>query len=53
MTGQDREAAGVTVHESGSIVGTITNDSRDAVQWCRRQYESIRADAEPLDLPEG
>jgi predicted transcriptional regulator len=53
MSDRNREAAGVTVHESGSIVGTITNDSRDAVQWCRQQYESIRTDAEPLDLLDG
>jgi predicted transcriptional regulator len=53
MSSRNKEAAGVTVHESGSVVGTITNDSRDAVQWCQQQYESIRTDAEPLDLPEG
>lgn len=50
MSGPDIDQSGITVHDSGGIVGVITNDSPDAVEWCRRRYESVRRDADPLPL---
>jgi len=52
MTGSTVERAGVTVHDSGGIVGVLTNDSADAVEWCSQRYESVRADADPLPVDE-
>jgi len=50
MSGPDIDRSGITVHDSGGIVGVITNDSADAVGWCRKRYESVRADADPLPI---
>jgi len=50
MSGADTERAGVTMHDAGGIVGVVTNDSPDAVEWCRGQYESVRDDADPLPV---
>jgi len=50
MSGPDIDRTGITVHDSGGIVGVITNDSADAVEWCRSRYESVREDADPFPV---
>jgi len=50
MSGPDIDRSGITVHNSGGIVGVITNDSDDAVEWCRSRYETIREEADPLPV---
>ncbi len=48
LEGENRDVAGITVHNAGGIVGVVINDDEDAVEWCQREYERTRADAEPL-----
>jgi hypothetical protein len=49
LDGPGLEHAGITVHESGAVVGVLNNDRPDAVANYRAEYESVRADATPLE----
>lgn len=42
---------GITVYESGGVVGLITNTDDDAVQWARDQYRTYREEATPVSSP--
>lgn len=48
MTTADGEYAGITAYEAGGVAGVLVNDSDAAVQWAEAQFESYRADAEPV-----
>lgn len=48
LEGDDHDVAGITVHDAGGIVGVVINDDEDAVEWCRSEYERVRAEAEQL-----
>jgi len=48
MDTPERAVAGITVHDAGGIVGVVTNDRPDAVDWCEALYDEVRADATEL-----
>lgn len=48
LEGDERDVAGITVHDAGGVVGVVLNNNEDAIEWCRQEYERTRADAEPL-----
>lgn len=44
----DTALAGLTIHNTGGIVGMLINDTDDAVDWCRAEYERVRGSADEL-----
>lgn len=45
------QRAGLTVHESGAIVGVLTNDRPAAFRRCRDRYDRVLEDARLLETP--
>jgi predicted transcriptional regulator len=48
LLGGESDATGVTVHEGGGIVGSVTTRDEAAVSWARGLYEEVAADAEAV-----
>jgi len=46
------DTVGVTVHDGGAIVGSVTSQALDAVEWGRETFEEVRATADPLNPEE-
>jgi len=44
----ENDVAGVTVHEEGGIVGSVTTGDGAAVSWARGLYEEVVSDAEEV-----
>jgi predicted transcriptional regulator len=48
LLGGETDAVGVTVHEDGGIVGSVTSRDPDAVEWARDRFDEFFATAEPV-----
>jgi len=52
MRGKESDAVGITVHENGGIVGTVTTDDSEAVAWGRDLFEDVFEEAEAVEVSE-
>lgn len=48
MTG-DTDTVGVTVHDEGAIVGSVTSTDPAAVEWGRDRFEDVKTGADGVD----
>lgn len=48
LLGGESDAAGVTVHEEGGIVGSVTTRDEGAISWARDRYEEVVSDADEV-----
>lgn len=46
----DPTSVGVTVHDSGGIVGAVVSTDDGAIEWASRQFDAVFESAEPLSL---
>jgi len=48
---ESRTVGGITTYESGNIKGIIINDSPEAIQWVRTEYQQYKNRSTPLAAP--
>jgi len=48
LLGGERDVVGITVHEDGGIVGSVTSDDPEAVAWGRETFTEVNSAAEQL-----
>lgn len=48
MLGGESDTVGITVHEDGGIVGSVTASDPDAVAWGREWFDDVMTDAETV-----
>ncbi|WP_276271221.1 helix-turn-helix transcriptional regulator [Haloarcula litorea] len=48
MRGAESDAVGITVHEDGGIVGSVTSRDPDAVAWGRELFDEVLEDTDPV-----
>ena len=52
MRGEESDAVGITVHEKGGIVGTVTTENPEAAAWGRDLFEDVLEEAEAVEVSE-